>query len=196
MQRQSDFLTEQFKAGKAISTVRGFRSAIAAVHLGFSDGSSVPDSGPLEQLVLGMFLERPTIRNLTPPWNMQLVLETLAKPLFEPISTCPMKELSMKTVFLLSAASARRRSAIHALSLCEGHIRFDASGVRLVPDPSFLAMNQTLDFYQNPSFFLNYLHSRTHDERIAPGALFGALRCTLKGLNPYGVMSLLSSYQL
>ena len=146
----ADFLTEQFKAGKAISTVRGFRSAIAAVHRGFSDGSSVSDSGPLEQLVRGMFLERPTIRNLAPPWNMQLVLETLAKPPFEPLSTCPMKELSIKTAFLLSAASARRRGAIHALSLREGHIRFDTSGVRLVPDPSFIAKNQTLDFLPEP----------------------------------------------
>ena len=87
-----------------------------------------------------------------PPWDMKEVLEALMLPPFELMSSCPLFELSVKTAFLLAAASARRRSAIHALSILPGHMRFEPHGVRLVPDPSFLAKNQTADFLPAPIF--------------------------------------------
>ena len=122
---------------------------------------------PLEHLIKGMFLKRPVIRVLSPPWNMQTVLETLAKPPFEPLEVAPLNELSLKMAFLLSAASARRRSALYALSLKEGHIRFESGSVRLVPDPSFLTKNQTLDFLPE-SIFLPSLStlSDTRENRV------------------------------
>ena len=163
----ADFLLHQFQLGKLVNTVKGFRSAIAAIHRGFQDGSTVSTSVPLEHLIKGMFLKRPVIQVLSPPWNMQTVLETLAKPPFEPLDKAPLKELSLKMAFLLSAASARRRSALYALSLKEGHIMFERGGVRLVPDPSFLAKNQTLDFLPEPIFLpsLSTL-SDTREDRV------------------------------
>ena len=38
------------------------------------------------------------------------------------------------------------------MSVKQGHIRFENDGVRLVPDPAFLAENQTLDFLPHPIF--------------------------------------------
>ena len=46
----------------------------------------------------------------------------------------------------MAAASARRRSCLQALSVKPGHLRFENHGVRMVPDPSFLAKTQTLTF--------------------------------------------------
>ena len=148
----ADFLLYQFNMGKQVNTVKGFRSAIALLHKGFTDGSSITSNRTLEQLVKGMFHERPMVRRLAPPWSMTTVLETLGRPPFEPLRLASLRDLSIKTVFLLSAASARRRSAIHALSLRRGHINFESNGVRLIPDPSFLAKNQTIDFLPNPIF--------------------------------------------
>ena len=148
----ADFLVHQFHLGKQVNTVKGFRSAIALLHKGFSDGSSVTTSKALEQLFKGMFLERPTVRRLAPPWSMTTVLETLGRPPFEPLRSASLRNLTVKTVFLLAAASARRRSALHALSLQDGHISFESNGVRLVPDASFLAKNQTIEFLPRPIF--------------------------------------------
>ena len=80
---------------------------------------------------------------------MTTVLETLGRPPFDPLRSASLRDLSIKTVFLLSA---HRRSAIHALYLRQGHINFESNGVWLVPDPSFLAKNQTIDFLPNPIF--------------------------------------------
>ena len=148
----ADFLLHLFNEGRQLASIKGYRSAIAAVHTGFTDGSSVSVSADLMKLVRGLFLRRPTVRTLTPSWNIQVVLEKLAKEPFEPLHRASLKHLTLKTIFLLAAASVRRRSALHALSVKQGHIRFENDGVRLVPDPAFLAENQTLDFLPHPIF--------------------------------------------
>ena len=148
----ADFLLYIFHLGRKVNTVRGYRSAIAAVHSGFPDGGSISTSVPLNQLIKGMFLERPTVRTLVPPWSLSSVLETLAGAPFEPLHLCSLKLLTLKTVFLVSLASGRRRGAIRALSTAPGHLLFLPHGVRLVPQPSFLAKNQTIDFLPHPIF--------------------------------------------
>ena len=148
----ADFLLYLFHLGRKVNTVRGYRSAIAAIHSGFPDGGSISTSVSLNQLIKGMFLERPTVRTLVPPWSLSSVLETLAGPPFEPLHRCSLKLLTLKTVFLVSLASGRRRGAIRALSTAPGHLIFLPHGVRLVPQPSFLAKNQTLEFLPHPIF--------------------------------------------
>ena len=147
---------EQFNEGKQVNTIKGFRSAIAAFHTGFEDGSTVSNNTALSQLIQGMFVNRPVVRRLSPPWNMTLVLETLARPPFEPLRDASLRAITIKTAFLLAAASLRRRSALHALTLEKGHINFENGGVRLLPDPSFIAKNQTLEFLPE-SIFLREL---------------------------------------
>ena len=51
--------------------------------------------------------------------------------------------LTVKTVFLIAIASGQRCSSIQALSVHPGHLRWETSGVRLIPSASFLAKNQT-----------------------------------------------------
>ena len=81
------------------------------------------------------FLEKPPSRTL--------VLRALAKPPFEPLAQASFYHLSIKTVFLIAVASGHRRSSLHALTVDPGLIRWESSGVRLIPKAGFLAKNQT-----------------------------------------------------
>ena len=132
--------------------VHTIRTAIAAIHSGFADGGTVSNSVSLNHLIRGMFLKRPTTRILVPVWSLTSVLETLASAPFEPLHSCSLKSLTLKTVFLVSLASGRRRGAIQALSASRGHLNFLPHGVRLIPEPSFLAKNQTMDLLPHPIF--------------------------------------------
>ncbi|XP_071477298.1 uncharacterized protein [Diadema antillarum] len=129
--------------GLTISTIRGYRSAIAAVHTGFEDGSTISTAPALSGLLRAFFLERPPTRRLLPSWSLPRVLEALARSPFEPLAEASLRDLTIKTVFLLAIASGQRRSALHALSTLQGHIRWERAGVRLIPSPSYVAKNQT-----------------------------------------------------
>ncbi|XP_071847532.1 uncharacterized protein [Apostichopus japonicus] len=148
----ADFFMILFKEGKQPNTIRNYRSAIAAIHSGFLDGSSVGTCPRLAALLKGMANRRPMRRKLPPAWSINGVLHHLARPPFEPMGSSLLRDLTVKTLFLVASASARRRSCLHALSTAEGHIRFDSQGVRLVPDPRFLAKNQTLAFIPGDIF--------------------------------------------
>ena len=54
-----------------------------------------------------------------------------------------MRHLTLMTVFLIAIASGQRRSSLQALSMEPGHLRWENSGVRLIPRASFIAKNQT-----------------------------------------------------
>ena len=142
----ADFFMTLYREGKQVSTIRNYRSAISAVHSGFSDGSTLGSSSVISQLLRGMFNERPPQKRLAPSWSINDVLASLATSPYEPMHEAPLEQLTFKTVFLVAAASARRRSELHALTSQKGFIRFDPDGVHLLPDPSFLAKNQSPSF--------------------------------------------------
>ena len=139
----ADFLVSMFDKGRSLSTIRGYRSAIAAVHRGFSDGSNVSNSNLLTRLLRSFFLKRPPVKKLAPSWSLPAVLDALSKPPFEPMAKASLLNLTIKTVFLVAIASGQRRSSLHALCITPGHIRWERRGVRLIPTPSFIAKNQT-----------------------------------------------------
>ena len=148
-----DFLVHlQFRSGLQPNTIKNYRSAISAVHRGFPGGRSVGTAPEIEHLLRGFAVKRPPLRSLPPSWEINRVLEYLAGPPFEPLADSSLEDLTHKTLFLLDAATARWRSALQALSVKPGHIRFDPNGVRLIPDHAFLAKNQTLDFVPGDLF--------------------------------------------
>ena len=140
----SQFLMSLFEEGKQVNTIKNYRSAIAAVHRGFPDGSTMGTNRVLSQLLQGMSNARPVVRPLAPSWSLSGVLRALACEPYNPMHSCSLELLTRKTLFLVAAASARRRSCHQALSVKPCHIRFENHGVRMVPDPSFLAKTQTL----------------------------------------------------
>ncbi len=52
-----------------------------------------------------------------PPWDLEVVLRALSQPLFEPVISVGLKELSLKTTLLLALASAKRIGGIYTLFL-------------------------------------------------------------------------------
>ncbi|PIK61248.1 hypothetical protein BSL78_01807 [Apostichopus japonicus] len=78
--------------------------------------------------------------------------------------------LQRKRLFLIALASARRRSCLHALSTKQNHIRFENHGVRMVPDPAFLAKNQVLSFLPGDIFIpeIKSLSSIAEDKLWCP----------------------------
>ena len=139
----ADFLIALFDKGRTVSTISGYRSAIAAIHTGFADGSRISTAPSLSGLVRAFFLKRPPTRKLLLAWSLPGVLEALGKAPFEPLAEASLRDVTIKTVFLTAIASGQRRSALHALSAAPGHIRWERGGVRLIPKPSYVAKNQT-----------------------------------------------------
>ena len=78
--------------------------------------------------------------------------------------------MTRKTLFLVAAASARRRSCLQALSVKPGYLRFEPHGVRLIPDPEFLPKNQTLEFIPGDIFIpeIKTLSSVSEDKLWCP----------------------------
>ena len=132
-----------FDKNLALSTIRGYRSAIGSSHRGFPDGTSVTSSLYISRLLKAFFLKRPPCRSLVPAWSLPTVLRRLAEAPFEPIHKASLFHLTIKTVFLVAIASGQRRSSLQALSIEPGHLRWETTGVRLIPKASFIAKNQT-----------------------------------------------------
>ena len=166
----SNFLVSLFQEGRQVSTIRNYRSALASVHKGFSDGSTISDNPAIGHLLRGMFVQRPPLRRLAPSWSINDVLSSLTVPPYEPIQDAPLEALVHKTLFLVAAASARRRSELHALSVKKGFIRFSPGGVSLLPDPHFLAKNQTESFSPTPVFLpkIESISSVPEDRLVCP----------------------------
>ncbi|PIK42863.1 hypothetical protein BSL78_20279 [Apostichopus japonicus] len=96
--------------------------------------------------------KRPRVRRLAPSWGLSATLHALTRAPYEPMARASLAVLTKKTLFLIALASARRRSCLHALSTKRNHIRFENQGVRMVPDPSFIAKNQVLNFLPGDIF--------------------------------------------
>ena len=109
-------------------------------HLGVSDPGRDQD---LSDLMSFFENSRPTVRSLLPRWNLPWVLNWLSTERFEPLSQAPLKEVTLKTCFLLSLATAARVSELHALSTAPECLqkRIDGS-VQLMTDPAFIAKNR------------------------------------------------------
>lgn len=87
-----------------------------------------------------------------PKWDVFLVLNALRSPPFEPLSSASLRDLTLKTVFLVSLATARRVSGIHAISGLPHDVEFapDLSSMTLSFLPEFRAKNQLADVFSAP----------------------------------------------
>jgi hypothetical protein len=95
-------------------TIAGYKSAIAIVH---QNGNKISSSPELSSLLKGLFHQIPSIKQLTPNWNLPLVLLTLTKGPFDLLHDADLKYLTLKSVFLMAVASASRVSEIHSLAI-------------------------------------------------------------------------------
>ena len=111
----AEFLTSRFHLGLKPLTVKGYLSAILSIHRGTRDGSSLRRDPALSLLFEGMNNVRPAPRKVWPSWDLPTVLETLSSSPYEPIQSASLRNLTLKTLFLIAIASGRRCSELHAL---------------------------------------------------------------------------------
>ena len=155
-----------FNSGLQAGTIRNYKAAIQAVHVGFADGSSLASSDAIRQILRGMFNTRPPQRKIVPAWNLNTLLESLKGAPYEPLVAASLTSLTHKTLMLIALASGRRCSELHALSTGE-HLRLSRAGATLYFRPGFLAKNERISFSADPIFLPSIAtESSVHEDRL------------------------------
>ena len=137
----ADFLTFLFSVKKCqVSTIKGYRYTISKYKTGYDFGSHPV----LSELIKSFAKQRPVDRPLAPKWDLAFVLSHMCKAPFEPLDKASLFYLSVKTVFLVTLATARRVSEVHAFSIDSDHLRFSNLDGSLIlrTQVGFLAKNQ------------------------------------------------------
>ncbi|KAK0136861.1 hypothetical protein N1851_026944 [Merluccius polli] len=134
------FLQGQLDAGKSAVTRRGMVAAIKAVRGGEHALNEASCSLILQFLKGAWRLTVHRTRATIPSWDLEVILDALRRPPFEPLGAADLKWLSLKTVFLLAITSTRRVSELQALLVHSDCCRFspDGSSVVFRPNPAFL----------------------------------------------------------
>ena len=141
----ADFFTFLFNVKKnQVSTIKGYRSTISNTLKFKNTGYDFGSHPVLSELIKSFQRQRPVDRPLAPKWDLAFVLSHLCKAPFEPLDKATLFFLSVKTTFLLTMATARRVSEMHALSIDADHFRFSKidGSLTLRTQPGFLAKNQ------------------------------------------------------
>ena len=113
----ADFLTFLFSVKKCqVSTIKGYRSTISNT-LKYKTGYDFGSHPVLLELIKSFAKQRPVDRSLAPKWDLAFVLSHMCKAPFEPLVKASLFHLSVKTVFLVTLATARRVSEVDAFSI-------------------------------------------------------------------------------
>ena len=103
-------------------------------------GFNLTDDPVLRNLLKSFELQVPKRVVGPPPWNLDVVLKALSLAPFEPLRASSFRDLTKKTLFLVSLASAKRISELQALSF-----RFTQQGRDIILSylPEFVAKTET-----------------------------------------------------
>ena len=115
----------------SVSAVMGYRSMLSA-----DFKSILPEisSSPIIHDSLRSFQVEAPIREVRPPsWDLPTVLNYLRSSPFEPLSSASLRDLTHKTLFLLSLATAKTVGELQALSRRVSFSSFSA-GLSYVPE--------------------------------------------------------------
>jgi len=138
----AEFLLYLFEVKElSFKTLEGYRTAIARP-LKFYSGVNLAEDPAISNLLQSFRRERPTLKNPYPQWDLSLVLISLTKSPFEPIRESSLRNLTLKTVFLVFLASGARKGEVHALSYRALSHSTDWKEVVLRPIPSFVSKTQ------------------------------------------------------
>lgn len=138
----SRFFLYLFKdKGLQPGTIQGYRSAISNKLYG-SVQWDISHDPSLTRLLDSFFRDRPVTARCLPPWDLRVVLQSLTQAPFEPMALAPLKWVTLKTCFLVTLASGKRRSEVHAL--LHSRLRADDNWSKVIIEPSnrFIAKNQ------------------------------------------------------
>jgi hypothetical protein len=140
----AEFLIFQFEQEKALSTIKGYITAIIGTLNTTDSLNKLSASDPvLIQLLRSFRLERPLRNNTAPKWNLAMVLYALTKAPFEPrLQEQSIKLISMKTFFLILLASSKRRGHVYSLDYDQISFAEDFKSVTIGVFPDFISKTE------------------------------------------------------
>ena len=122
------------------------------------DGSPIGACPLVCRWLRGYKAGNPPRRNLSPPWDLAVVLAALREPPYEPLESAPFKWLTLKTAFLIAITSVRRVSELQALCSVPPFVSVNPRSVRMRVNPAFcpktataLALDGKIELHQFPS---------------------------------------------
>ena len=129
------FLTYLFKRKKAApATIKGYRAMLSAVFK--FNLPEISTSPVLKDLIRAFEISSTRPVFPPPPWDLDMVLEYLSGPPFEPLARASFLDKTRKALFLLAMATAKRVSELQALS-------FQGEDFVLYYDPFFRAKTES-----------------------------------------------------
>ena len=126
-------------------------------------------------------------REVKPPqWDVARVLASLRRPPYEPLAEASDRNLTLKTVFLLALASAKRVGELHALTDKVGHSRgWKSLSFSFMPDFVAKTQNPSVPDHRFDGFTIPSLRDFTGDDpREMVLCPVRALRLYLKRTKP------------
>ena len=164
----------RYTRGLSVSSLRGYRSVLSAV---FRFHLPSLSSDPVIRDLLRSFRLSSAERVLRPPaWDLSKVLTYLVSPAFEPLSQASFRALTLKTLFLLALATAKRVGELQALSSI---VTFVAGDACLSYIPQFVAKSESLTRSIPRSFLVKSLAD------FAAGLDVDLLLCPVRALRLY-----------
>ena len=164
----------RYTRGLSVSSLRGYRSVLSAV---FRFHLPSLSSDPVIRDLLLSFRLSSAERVLRPPaWDLSKVLTYLVSPAFEPLSQASFRALTLKTLFLLALATAKRVGELQALSFI---VTFVAGDACLSYIPQFVAKSESLTRSIPRSFLVKSLAD------FAAGLDVDLLLCPVRALRLY-----------
>ena len=132
-----DFLCYLFDDLKLCAgTIEGYRSMLSSV-LPLAAGVNIAGNKFIADLLSSFRGQRPSVPKALPDWDITLVLHALTLAPYEPLEEASLKDLTLKTCFLLLLASGRRRSDVHAIDVSRTVTRSDGT-LLLYPSRDFV----------------------------------------------------------
>ena len=164
----------RYTRGISVSCLRGYRSVFSAV---FRFHLPSLSSDPVIRDLLRSFRLSSAERVLRPPaWDLSKVLTYLVSPAFEPLSQASFRALTLKTLFLLALATAKRVGELQAFSSI---VTFVAGDACLSYIPQFVAKSESLTRSIPRSFLVKSLAA------FAAGHDTDLLLCPVRALRLY-----------
>lgn len=145
-----DHLATDLKKG--LSAIQGYRAVINTT-IQLCKNREPGNNIYINSLIRSYKQKIPVQDHQIPKWNLNLVLNSLTKPPYEPMLSASLKHVSWKTAFLTAFATAARVGELAALDSKKIAHTETWSEIVVQTHPSFVAKNQDLAVDNKPRKF-------------------------------------------